>query len=116
MARITLKPNSLLQYIPMLLPQGKSPASGPEALVALIHAINSALELQLIGIDESSSQQAVEDGVLPENWNARSPDFTLKYREPSSSEVALIKIMKVGGKIHIHGITEQASSRSDLCY
>ena len=113
MARITLKPDSLLRYIPLLIPQGKHITSGPEALAVLIHAINAALELQLIGVDESSTQHPVEDGVLPENWNARSPDFTLKYRVPNSNGVVLIKVMKVGGKSHIHGVLEQVSTVSE---
>jgi len=113
MARITLKPDSILRYIPMLIPQGKHITSTPEALAALIHAINAALELQLIGVDESSTQHPVEGSVLPENWNARSPDFTLKYREPNSNDVVLIKVMKVGGKSHIHGVLEQVSSASE---
>jgi hypothetical protein len=111
MARITLKPDSLLRYIPLLIPQGKHITSGPEALAVLIHAINAALELQLIGVDESSTQHPV--GILPENWNARSPDFILKYRVPNSNGVVLIKVMKVGGKSHIHGVLEQVSSASE---
>jgi hypothetical protein len=113
MARITLKPDSLLRYIPLLIPQGKHITSGPEALAVLIHAINAALELQLIGVDESSIQHPVEDGVLPENWNARSPDFILKYRVPNSNGVVLIKVIKVGGKSHIHGVLEQVSAVSE---
>jgi hypothetical protein len=115
MAKITLKLDSILRYIPMLIPQGKNITSTPEALAAFIHAINAALELQLIGVDESTTQHPVEDGVLPENWNARSPDFTLKYIEPNSNDVVLIKVMKVGGKSHIHGVLEQVSLASEMC-
>jgi len=107
MAKITLEPDSILQYIPMLLPQGSALKSAPEALAALIHAVNQALELQLSGVNDSENDALSEDGSLPESWNARSPDFTLKYREPASSETLLVKILKLGSKTQIHGILEQ---------
>jgi hypothetical protein len=114
MARITLQPASILQCIPLLL--GGAPQSAPDALAALIHAINTALQLQLVAVQDSSTatssssgQTPSSDNVLPPSWNARSPDYTLKYREPESNQVLTIKIVKLGGKSQIHGILEQVS-------
>lgn len=114
MARITLEPSSILQYIPLLLHKGRTITSAPEALAVLVHAINTALELQLIGVDETSNSARADDGYLPENWNVRSPDFTLKYREPEFDEVIIIKLTKVGSKSHIHGILEQVKPSRHL--
>ncbi|PVG03558.1 hypothetical protein CPB86DRAFT_373706 [Serendipita vermifera] len=122
MARITLQPASILQCIPLLLPQGTAaPRSAPDALAALIHAINTALQLQLVAVEESSistssstNQSPSEDNVLPASWNARSPDFTLKYREPESNQILLVKILKLGNKSQIHGILEQKEETSSL--
>jgi PI31 proteasome regulator N-terminal len=108
MAKITLEPSSILRYIPMVLPQGSTVASAPEALAVLIHAVNQALGLQLLGVSENENENVSEDGSLPTSWNARSPDFNLKYREPGSAQTIVVKIMKLGNKTQIHGLLEQA--------
>lgn len=110
MAKITLEPSSILRYVPMVLPPGSVIGVAPEALAALIHAVNQALGLQLLGVNENTNEAVSGDGTLPESWNARSPDFTFKYRESSSNQTLLVKIMKLGSKTQIHGILEQASS------
>jgi hypothetical protein len=108
MAKITLEPSSILRSIPTVLPQGSTVASAPEALAVLIHAVNQALGLQLLGVSENENENVSEDGSLPTSWNARSPDFTLKYREPGSAQTIVFKIMKLGNKTQIHGLLEQA--------
>jgi PI31 proteasome regulator N-terminal len=108
MAKITLEPSSILRYIPMVLPQGKTTVtSAAEALAVLIHAVNQALGLQLLGVSENENENVSEDGSLPTSWNARSPDFTLKYREPGSAQTFTVKILKLGNKTQIHGLLEQ---------
>jgi hypothetical protein len=108
MTKITLEQSSILRYIPTMLPQGTTLKSAPEALAALIHAVNQALGLQLSGVNESENDNVSEDGALPTSWNIRSPDFTFKYQEPGSAQNIIVKLMKLGSKTQIHGVLEQA--------
>ena len=110
MAKITLEPSSILRCTSMMLPEGTKLGSAPEALAALIHAVNHTLGFQLLGVNENENESVSGDGTLPTSWNARSPDFTFKYREPSSTQVLLVKLMKLGNKTQIHGILEQVSA------
>lgn len=108
MTKVTLEPSSILRYVPMVLPPDSVINAAPDALAALLHAVNQALGLQLVGVNENTDETVqVDGGVLPGNWNARSPDFTFRYRESSSNQVLLVKIMKLGSKTQIHGILEQ---------
>lgn len=107
MTRITLEPASLLQSIPSLLPQGKSISSAPDAVAALIHAINVAAGLKL----SSDQENTTSDGVtLTDNWNARSPDFAFKYTAEPSKQAFTAKIVKLGNKFQIHGVLEPVCS------
>ena len=108
MTRLTLKPTSILQHILLVLPGGQPPRSSADAFAALIHTVNATLGLQFIGTDENTST-VPEDGadVLPAGWNARSPDFVFKYREPAANDSVLIKIMKLGSKFQVHCVLEQ---------
>ncbi|KAG8860931.1 hypothetical protein FRB91_000127 [Serendipita sp. 411] len=118
MTRVTLEPSSIVQYIPLLLPGGQPPSRAADALAALVHAINTTLDLEIVGItedaDETQNQSENAQKNLPEGWNARSPDFTLKYRDPASKETLIVKIMKIGNKTQIHAILEQAEKNVSM--
>jgi len=74
----------------------------------LIHAICVALGLQLIAVDESGTGSRPAANVLPESWNARSPDFTLKYEHSDGAEVVLLKIVKLANRTLLHGMAEKS--------
>ncbi|CAG7848654.1 SubName: Full=Uncharacterized protein {ECO:0000313/EMBL:CCA70609.1} [Serendipita indica DSM 11827] len=115
MTRLTLKPTSILQHILLVLPGGQPPRSAADAFAALIHAVNATLGLQLVGTNENASTVSGDGSdVLPAQWNARSPDFVFKYREPTSHETVLIKIMKLGSKTQVHCILEQTEKSSSM--
>jgi hypothetical protein len=106
MTRITLEPDSLLQSIPTLLPQGNTVTSASDAIAALIHAINIAIGLKLSSNQQNSDH---DQATLPADWNARSPDFTLKYTVEPANQAFTTKIVKLGNKVQIHGVLEPVS-------
>ncbi|KAG8816581.1 hypothetical protein FRC17_000264, partial [Serendipita sp. 399] len=115
MTRITLEPASIIQYIPRLLPNEQPPTRSADALAALVHAVNIALDLEFVGIDEDANpRQNESQKSLPEGWNARSPDFTLKYHDSGSQQSLIVKVMKLGNKTQIHGILEQAEKNVSM--
>jgi proteasome inhibitor subunit 1 (PI31) len=112
MTRITLQADSLLAALPTLLPA--SPLvllSQHEAVAALLHTIHTTLGFQLIAVDEGSAPIDGDTNVLPPQWNARGPEFTLKYRHPESPTAALtIKVLKLGNRTLIHGSKDEVGS------
>jgi len=116
MTRITLQADSLISTLPALLP-ASSPVllTQQDAIGALLHTIHTTIGFELIAIDEVSSPIHASTNVLPAGWNARAPDFTLKYRHPESLATALtIKILKLGNRTLIHGSKEQVSTPCDI--
>lgn len=112
MTRITLQADSLISTLPALLPDSSPDLlSQQEAVAALLHTIHTTIGFELIAVDEVSNPIHAATNILPEGWNARAPDFTLKYRHSESSTTALtIKILKLSNRTLIHGSTEQVST------
>lgn len=112
MTRITLQADSLISALPTLLPVAVL-QSQQEAIAALIHTIHTTIGFELVAVDQVSDpiNAATNTNVLPPDWNARAPDFTLKYRHPESPTASLtIKILKLSNRTLIHGNKDQVSS------
>jgi len=112
MTRITLTADSLVSTLPTLLPVAAPDLlSQQEAIAALLHTIHTTIGFELIAVDEVSTPIHATTNVLPVSWNARAPDFTLKYRHPESPTATLtIKILKLSNRMLIHGNKEQVST------
>lgn len=112
MTRITIEPASIVTSIPTLLPNGNQPiVSQAEALAALVHAINTSLSLESL---KNEGTQANDENVLPSSWNSRAPEFTLRYRNPNSDSIFLVKLVELGSKTLIHGLIEEVCTRGFL--
>ena len=115
MTKITLEADSLLSTLPNLLPPG-SPLhlrSQHEAIGALLHSIHSTIGFELVAVDEVStpSHADADANVLPQEWNARAPDFAFKYRHPESPTATLtIKVLKLSNRTLIYGSKDQVST------
>lgn len=105
-----LDASALLGNIPCLLPESNKSLTNPQdALAVLLHAAMTALSFRLVAIDEDAAPKEPESdatpGLLPEGWNRRSPDvYTFKYKHEQSSLTFLLKLVKMAGKVIIHGI------------
>lgn len=104
-----LDASALLGSIPRLLPESSKNLSTPQdALALLLHSAMTALGFRLVAIDESAPAKEPEagtPGLLPEGWNIKGPDvYTFKYKHEQSSFTFLLKLVKISGKMIVHGI------------
>ncbi|CAE6522572.1 unnamed protein product [Rhizoctonia solani] len=105
-----LDASALLSKVPNVLPQSNKTLSSPQDAVAiLLHSAMTALGFRLVAIDEDAPAREPETGaapgLLPEGWNRKSPDvYTFKYKHAQSSFTFLLKLVKMSGKMIIHGI------------
>lgn len=104
-----LDTSALLGNIPNLLPTSStSLSSSQDALAVLLHAAMTALSFRLVATDESATAQeplGTTPGQLPEGWNNKGPDvYTFKYKHDQSSFTFLLKLVKLSGRVIVHGI------------
>ncbi|KAF8605303.1 hypothetical protein BDV93DRAFT_537387 [Ceratobasidium sp. AG-I] len=105
-----LDASAVLGNIHNLLPAGSSTLSTPQdALAAVLHAAMTALSFRLVATDEAATAKEPESGStpgsLPEDWNRKGPDvYTFKYKHDQSSLTFLLKLVKLAGRVIVHGI------------
>ncbi|GAK64626.1 uncharacterized protein PAN0_006c2840 [Moesziomyces antarcticus] len=124
-----LDPSALLHVLQQLLP----PAAGSEpqlrspsdALAAMVHTVMTRLDFRLTGLSEddriasASSFEGADASVaankLPGEWNAKGPDhYCFRYKHHQSSLDYMVKLVKLGGRVVVHGIALQGSKTSTL--
>ncbi|PWN52032.1 hypothetical protein IE53DRAFT_385578 [Violaceomyces palustris] len=114
-----LDPTIVLSTLPSLIRSTPRPQlrSHQDAIPALIHAILTNLDFRLVGLKEDDRIQTVEEGeggsqgsggqstdqvplvrnLLPQDWNAKGPDFySFRYKHDQSSLEFLIKVIAMG--------------------
>ncbi|QRW01902.1 hypothetical protein RhiLY_00899 [Ceratobasidium sp. AG-Ba] len=105
-----LDASALLGNVPNVLPQSATTLSSPQdALAVLLHTAMTALSFRLVATDESSPAQEPQSdatpGQLPEGWNNKGPDvYTFRYKHQQSSFTFLLKLVKLSGRVIVHGI------------
>jgi len=105
-----LDTSALLGNVPNLLPGSATTLATPQdALAILLHAAMTALSFRLVAIDEvtpaKEPETATSPGLLPEDWNKKGPDvYTFKYKHNQSSFTFLLKLVKLSGRVIVHGI------------
>ncbi|CAE6388274.1 unnamed protein product [Rhizoctonia solani] len=105
-----LDASALLSKVPNLLSDSNKTLSSPQDAVAiLLHSAMTALGFRLVAISEDAPARDLEagttPGLLPEDWNRKGPDvYTFKYRHEQSSFTFLLKLVKISGKMMVHGI------------
>ncbi|CAE6481082.1 unnamed protein product [Rhizoctonia solani] len=105
-----LDASALLGKVSHILPASNKTLSSPQdALAVLLHSAMTALAFRLVAIDEdapaSEPEAGTAPGLLPEGWNRKGPDvYTFKYKHEQSSFTFLLKLVKISGKIIVHGI------------
>ncbi|KAJ1309054.1 hypothetical protein OPQ81_004733 [Rhizoctonia solani] len=105
-----LDASALLAKVPNILPQSSKTLSSPQdALAVLLHSAMTALGFRLVAIDEdapaSEPEAGATPGLLPEGWNRKGPDvYTFKYKHEQSSFTFLLKLVRMSGKMIVHGI------------
>ncbi|KAG8716297.1 hypothetical protein FRC11_005127 [Ceratobasidium sp. 423] len=105
-----LDASALLGKVPNVLPHSNKNLSSPQDAVAiLLHSAMTALGFRLVAIDEDAPATEPEagaaPGLLPEGWNRKGPDvYTFKYKHEQSSFTFLLKLVKMSGKMIVHGI------------
>ena len=123
-----LDPSALLHVLPSLLPSSSAlPSSTPllrhpsDALAALIHTIMTRLDFRLTGLSETdrlatpASDTSSSSSKLPANWNTGGPDhYSFRYKHHQSSLDYLVKLVKLGNKMVIHGIAMQGTKTSSV--
>jgi proteasome inhibitor subunit 1 (PI31) len=111
-----LDASALLGKIPHLLPESNKTLSNPQdALALLLHAAMTSLAFRLVAVDEAATAKEPEPnvtpGLLPEDWNKKGPDvYTLKYKHEQSSFAFLLKLVKIAGKMIVHGIAIEVNA------
>ncbi|KAI8804544.1 PI31 proteasome regulator N-terminal-domain-containing protein [Cladochytrium replicatum] len=86
--------------------------SGAELIVLTLHAAMLSLGFRFVGLGESgvpAEHGGEESGVtrLPNEWNATGDTFSFRYRHSQSTFTFLIKTIKLGPKLLVHGIAVQ---------
>ncbi|KAG9104718.1 hypothetical protein FRC06_011612 [Ceratobasidium sp. 370] len=105
-----LDASALLGNVPNILPGSTTTLSSPQdALAVLLHAAMTALSFRLVAIDETAPDQEPEAGTtpgqLPESWSSKGPDvYTFRYKHDQSSLTFLLKLVKLSGRVIVHGI------------
>jgi hypothetical protein len=112
-----LDASALLSKVPNLLSGSNKTLSSPQDAVAiLLHSAMTALGFRLVAISEDAPARDLEagttPGLLPEDWNRKGPDvYTFKYRHEQSSFTFLLKLVKISGKMMVHGIAIEVINR-----
>lgn len=105
-----LDASALLGSAPHLLPESAATLATPQdALALVLHAAMTALSFRLVATDEAAPpkepQTGASPGLLPEDWNRKGPDvYTFKYKHDQSSFTFLLKLVKLSGRVIVHGI------------
>lgn len=105
-----LDASALLSKVANILPESNKTLSSPQDAVAiLLHSAMTALGFRLVAIDEDTPAREPDagtgPGLLPEGWNRKGPDvYTFKYKHEQSSFTFLLKLVRVSGKMIVHGI------------
>ncbi|CAE6486796.1 unnamed protein product [Rhizoctonia solani] len=105
-----LDASALLSKVPNVLPASNKTLSSPQdAIAILLHSAMTSLGFRLVAIDEDAPAREPEagatSGLLLEGWNRKGPDvYTFKYKHEQSSFTFLLKLVKISGKIIVHGI------------
>ncbi|THH12220.1 hypothetical protein EW145_g145 [Phellinidium pouzarii] len=87
-----LDPSVLLSSLSGYLPSSKALTHPQDALAVLLHSSLSVLSFRLLGLDDSSSGDAIANNILPEGWNAQGPgNYTFKYRHDQSTLEYIVK-------------------------
>jgi len=82
-----------------------------DSLFILLHAIMEARGFRLVGLGEEGN--LVEDKVIPNEWNNSNDAWAFRYRHHESSMTFLLKGLKLGGTLLVHGLAlEQKESLS----
>lgn len=89
-------------------------ATQSDTLYATLHAILTNLGFRLIGLGESnplpkqssttSTTTNTTPNALPEGWNATGESYSLRYRHEQSSLTFLLKALKMGDSVLVHGM------------
>jgi proteasome inhibitor subunit 1 (PI31) len=115
-----LDTSALLGNVPNLLPGSATTLATPQdALAIVLHAAMTALSFRLVAIDEAAPakepETATSPGLLPEDWNKKGPDvYTFKYKHDQSSFTFLLKLVKLSGRVIVHGIAVEVSFVADI--
>ncbi|KAL1917849.1 uncharacterized protein VTP21DRAFT_3683 [Calcarisporiella thermophila] len=118
-----LDPSHVLLIFNSSLPSAASTSSGPneniqlrnpqDAITGLIHAVFTALGFRLIGLGEDGRIEQNEGEVqnLPVGWNT---EHALRYKHTQSSLTFLVKTIKMGDKVVVHGTSLEDSKIATL--
>lgn len=103
---VALDPSAVLATVKDVLPPSQRVLKTPQdGIAVLLHGVMSILGFRLVGLDDSSADAQHDKNVLPDNWNAHSPNsFGFRYRHDQSSLVYLLKAVKLSKRLVIHGI------------
>ncbi|TPX53742.1 hypothetical protein PhCBS80983_g06187 [Powellomyces hirtus] len=110
-----LHPPALFQTLHGILPPNATPllTSPADLVMALFHAAMLRFGFRFLGLGEAGNgngtnqQPDVAEGEtppLPADWNGAGDMFSFRYRHSQSSLTFLLKGVKVGSKLVVHGM------------
>jgi len=82
---------------------------GQDYIILFMHSIMGINDFVLVGLSENENY--VENGELPQEWNASQDSWSFRYKHAMSPNTYILKILKLGSKLIVHAMAKEDENK-----